>query len=297
MNLSNLFAFILILFLSIQVAMADGILLAWSSSNIPGINEQSFKEAQQWSVDEILSKNIKTTSWPEAYLLMVGAFQHREDKNLLKGLISQITDTTKSNLKFTGRLIIWERITNGEIEFEGKGYQCDDDLFSISGRSNWILRNLTKKKFGFVRPDSSKEELTLLQQKWTSWLNGEKVEEQPNQYISKEKVIEEISSIQALEALIISLKPTNEKEKLTKDCLKNLYKLNEMPTDPGSPAALCNPDAYTNGYLALITGISDPYLYDWWQEWWNQNKKILQWDSEKGKFHVQPLTVSPGAVK
>jgi hypothetical protein len=295
MNLYTLFVFVLILFASSQAAIADGILLSWSSSNIPGINEQSFKEAQQWSADEILSKNVKTSSWPEAYLLMVGALQHREDKNLLKGLISQITDITKSNLKYVGRLIIWERITSGEIEFEGKGYQCDDDLFSVSGRSNWILRNLTKKRFGFVSPDSSKEELTLLQKKWTSWLNGEKVEEQANHYLSKEKVIEEISSIQALEALIASLKPTSEKEKQKRDCLKNLYKLDEMPTDPQSPAALCNPDAYTNSYLSLITGIGDPHPYDWWQEWWNQNKKILQWDSEKGKFRVSLKVTSSEA--
>jgi hypothetical protein len=48
------------------------------------------------------------------------------------------------------RLIIWERISRGEILFEGQGVQIEDDLFQVAGRANWILRNLYAKNFGHV---------------------------------------------------------------------------------------------------------------------------------------------------
>ena len=46
-------------------------------------------------------------------------------------------------------------------------------LFVVAGRANWMLRNLTKRNFGYVRPTTSEEELSRLQQKWTRRLSGE----------------------------------------------------------------------------------------------------------------------------
>jgi hypothetical protein len=119
------------------------------------------------------------------------------------------------------------------------------------------------------------------------WLSGEQAEEYQEQYPTLEKGLEEIRSPEALEALIISLKPTSEKERLTKDCLKRLYNLDKLPDDPNSPAALCSPDRYTHGYLAVITGIKDKHDYAWWKEWWDKNKNQLAWNREKGIFEVR----------
>jgi len=51
----------------------------------------------------------------------------------------QLTNNTKADLKATKRLIIWERITSGEIQFEGKGYQVSDDLFTGTPQFNQAL--------------------------------------------------------------------------------------------------------------------------------------------------------------
>jgi hypothetical protein len=277
----------LIFYLFSHTVHADGILIAWSARDVPGITEQSFNAAKQLKADEILKKNLEINSWADAFLLMVGANSHKEDKSVLKGLIFQIVNKSKVELKATSRLIIWERITSGEIQFEGKGYHVSDDLFTVAGRANWMLRNLTKKNFGYVKPNTSQEGLVKLQQNWTRWLNGEQVEEYQEQYTSSEKGLEEIKSPEALEALIGSLKPTSEKEKLTKDCLKRLYNTDTLPDDPKSPAALCSPDRYTHGYLGVITGIKDKHKYDWWKNWWETNRNQLAWSREKAIFEVK----------
>jgi len=277
----------LILCVFSRAVNADGILLSWSARDVPGITEQSFNAAKQLKAEEILKKNLDVSSWADAFLLMVGANSHAKDETLLKGLASQIASKSRAGLKAANRLIIWERITSGEIQFEGKGYQVSDDLFTVAGRANWMLRNLTKKNFGYVKPNTSEEGLAKLQQKWTRWLSGEQVEEYQNPYPSSEKGLEEIKSPEALEALIVSLKPTSEKEKLTKDCLKRLYNTDKLPDDPDSPAALCSPDKYTYGYLVVITGIKDRRDYAWWKNWWETNKNQLAWNREKGIFEAR----------
>src|SRR5262249_54948361 len=154
---------------------ADGILLSWSTNDVQGLTEQAFNEARQLSSEKILEKNRSAASWTDAFLVMVAATSRKDDRQLLLGLVSQITDSTTIKLSSTSRLIIWERISNGDILFEGKGYQADDDLFALSGRANWILRNLTKKNFGLVRMASPNDELGELHKKWLRFLAGETV--------------------------------------------------------------------------------------------------------------------------
>jgi hypothetical protein len=277
----------LILCLLAQIAYGDGRLLSWSPADVPGVTEQSFDAAKLLSVDEIPKKNLEVTSWADAFLLMVASNQHKDDKTLMKALTSQISNQAKVDLKSTNRLIIWERITTGDIQFEGKGYQISDDLFTVAGRANWMLRNLTKKNFGYVRPNSSEAELAGLQQKWTRLLAEETVDEYQNPYPTSEKGLEEIRSPEAIEALIVSLAPAGEKEKLTKDCLTRLYHLDKLPDDPDSPAAFCNPDKYTHSYLAVVTGIKDKHDFAWWKKWWDTNKSQLLWNPAKGTFDLK----------
>ncbi len=270
----------------VQNVNADGILLSWSARDVSGVTEESFNEAKQLKAAQIGEKNLKVSSWADAYLLVVASMSHKEDKNLLKTLSLQLTNQTKVSLKNTSRLIIWERITSGEILFEGKGYQVDDDLFTVAGRANWVLRNLTKKNFGFVKVASSADDLAKLQKKWNRFLNGEQIEEYQNPFETTEKGLSEIRSREALEALVAAIKPTKEKEKVTKDCLQRLYKIDELPKEPNSPAALCSPDTMTHRYLAIITGNKDRQTYEWWKNWWNTNQNRLSWNKEKGMFEI-----------
>lgn len=283
----TIFLLLLTFSLATQSAIADGILLAWSSRDVTGVTEQAFNEAKQLSVDEILKKNLKVASWPDAYLLTVSANAKKEDKELIKGLVSQITDKSKAKLKYTNKLIIWERIKTGEILFEGRGFQVSDDLFTVTGRANYMLRNMTRKNFGHVRPNSTPEELTALQQKWSSWTNNEKVSEFQNPYVTSVKGLEEIRSLEALEALIFSLKPSSVKNKLTKACLKSLYNTDKLPTDPNSPATLCSPERYTYGYLRVLTGVKDMHDHAWWKKWWETNMNSLKWNPELGQFEIR----------
>ncbi|HLM01902.1 MAG TPA: hypothetical protein VK400_12680, partial [Pyrinomonadaceae bacterium] len=261
--------------------------LSWSVRDIPGITEQAFNEARQAKPAQIEEKNLKVRSWADAYLLMVGAIQYKDDKAMLKALASQITNQTKVSLAGTNRLIIWERITSGEILFEGKGFQVSDDLFTVAGRANWALRNLTQKNFGYVKPNSTAEDLAQLQKKWTRFLIGEQVEEYQNPFPYAEKGLSEIRSREALEALITSIKPGKEKDKLTKDCLQRIYKMDELPKEENSPAAMCSPDTMTHRYLAVLTGVKDKQNYDWWKTWWETNQNRLEWNKEKGTFEVK----------
>jgi hypothetical protein len=218
---------------------------------------------------------------------MVGASQQNEDKGLMKALITQLTNKAKTELKSTSRLIIWERITSGEILFEGKGLQISDDLFTVAGRANWMLRNLAKKNFGYVRPSTSEEELIKLQQKWSHWLSGEQVDEYQNPYATSIEGLEEIRSLEAVEALIVSLSPTSEKESLAKNCRERVSRLGKPPDDSDEPVVLCNPDSYTNRYLTVVTGIKDRHDYAWWKKWWDTSKNLLAWDRENGIFDVK----------
>jgi hypothetical protein len=277
----------LLLSLSVASTRADGVLLSWSASSVPGVTEQSFNEAKQANVEQILRKNLTAATWADAYLLMVAAMMHQRDTTLLSGLTEQLTNGNKTGLSGTSRLIIWERITSGEIIFEGKGYQVDDDIFTVAGRANWMLRNLTKKNFGLVRPGSTNADLAALKENWTNFLTGKPATEYQDPFATPIKGLNEIRSRAALEALIVALKPNPAKNQITKDCLKQLYHLDELPADGKGSAMLCSPDTLTHRYLGIITDVVDQHDAGWWAAWWQKNQAKLEWNSEQGKFVVK----------
>lgn len=290
---SRLFFFLIVSLLFNRNALADEILGAWSSRDVPGVTAKDIEAATLLGVEEISRKNLTVDSWPETFLLMVGANQHKGDKSLLAALVSQIPNRAKAELKNTSRLIIWERITSGEILFEGMGYQISDDLFTVSGRANWMLRNLTGKNFGHVRPNTSEEELTTLHQKWSRWLNGEQVEEQQNQYALSGKESHElkkgITGPETLEALITSLKPHKGRDVRREKCLEIVRSLSGAPSAPTSAVAMeaCESNIQVKAYLGFMTGIKNNHGYDWWKKWWEANKNQLLWNKEKGIFEVR----------
>jgi len=273
------------LFLS-SLAFGDGTLISWGMKDLKGMTKEKFDAAKTWSISEILQKNIEADSWPNAYLVAVGAQQKKD--SIVDQLIEQLENGTITRLTLTSRLIIWERILLGDILFEGKGLQLDNDVFSVAGRANWMLRNITGKNFGLIKPNSTAADLAALRSKWLQWRAGKNVDEYKDLYEAKEKGLEEIHSLVAFEALIYSLKPSEEKNLLTKNCLKNVYGLDEMPKEKGS-SSYCNPDTYTFSYVGMLIGektFDESKNYEWWVKWWNENKQYLTWNKEKGIFEV-----------
>ncbi|MFP9097841.1 hypothetical protein ACLI09_02200 [Flavobacterium sp. RHBU_24] len=194
-----------------------------------------------------------------------------------------------TKLKGTSRLIIWERITTGDIIFEGKGLVMDNDLFTVAGRANQILQSLTKKNFGVVTLHATDKELESLKNKWLDFLSEKPIAEVTPKAYQNAK-IPEISSLTAVEALIVSLKENNAKNEITKKCLKSVYNLDEMPKEKGSSASYCNPDTYTYGYLGMLFGDDkqdETKDAKWWQKFWNENKNSLEWNSEKGIYEIK----------
>lgn len=276
---------VLLVMASPPASRADGVLLSWAAWTLEGVTEKNFEEAKKMTSEDILSENRIVTSWPQTYLLIIGAMEHGADTAFIKELIRQIADTTVTGLTKTKRLIIWERIITNEILFEGKGLHVEDDLFSVAGRANWFLRNMTGNNFGYIRINSSLHDRSALQQQWLAWLGGKEVEAYVNPYASDSGVTE-ISSLTALEAMIVSLRPNELKDQIARECAKKLYGLDEFPEDRSSPARLCHPDSYTPSWLAVLTGIRDYHDYDWWRTWWEEHHTQLVWNPQYGRFDI-----------
>ncbi len=279
--------------LLVSFVKADGVLMSWSANSLEGMTAERWEVAKKRSVQEILEANRTAKTWPDAYLCLVGANERKDDKSLLTGLITQLADSTERPLSGTGGLILWERIAKREIVFEGKGLHVQDDLFSVAGRANWILRSVTKKNFGYVNAKPSAEILASVQDKWKRWLAGDDVPEYASPYPAKGEGFEELRSPVAVEALIVSLQPSPVKERKTLDCLRRLYGLDKLPTEPGAPGRLCSPDPWVYTYLTKVTEVSEDHDADWWAKWWDDNKSALVWNQDAGRFEVRRQVAEP----
>lgn len=267
--------------------------MSWSPHDLEGMTEQRWNAAKEQSITKVLEAIKKVETWPEAYLCLLGANQHKDEKALREGLVAQLADQSERRLTRTDRLIVWERISTRDILFEGKGLQIEDDVFTVAGRSNWILRAITKKNFGYVKPNPSAESLRALQDKWTRWLAGHDVPEYVNPYASQVEGLEEIRSLAAVEALILSLQPNKEKDRKTADCLRNVYHLDKLPAEPDAPGRLCSPDPWAYTYLAKVTDVAEQHEPTWWAKWWNQNRAALVWDANAARFIARKETAKP----
>ena len=273
-----------------QNSYSQKLLFSWSQQNIENYTKEMYDEAQKLTSSELLSKNLNDKSWSAVFLTLNASINHySKDTSYLKGLANQVTNSNVTKLDGTSRLIIWDRIISGDIIFEGKGLLIDNDLFQVGGRANQILQNLTNKNFGYVNINSTAEELESLKARWLDYLSDKPVEEfKPIEYENAK--IQEISNLNAVHALIVSLQDNPRKAQIIKNCLKTIYNLDEMPKDKESSAKFCNPDAYTFGYLALLFGdkkIDETKDAKWWLNFWNKNKDELIWNNESGIYEVK----------
>jgi hypothetical protein len=283
------FIFIL-LTISCYESLSQRLLTSWSQQNIENYTKEMYDEAQKLTTSELLTKNLNDKSWSAVFLtLNASVNNYSKDDTYLKGLANQVTNSTETKLVGTSRLIIWDRIITGEIIFEGKGLVIDNDLFKVGGRANQILQNLTNKNFGFVTIHSTSEELEQLKNKWLSFLSDKFVEEyKPIEF--KNSKIPEITSLTAVHALVVSLQVNPKKQQITRNCLKSVYNLDEMPKEKGSQASYCNPDTYTFSYLGMLFGdktIDETKDAKWWQKFWDANRDKLAWNSERGFYELK----------
>jgi hypothetical protein len=265
------------------------LLVSWSQQNIENYTKEMYDDAQKLTSSELLVKNLNAKSWGDVFLtLNVSIKNYSKDTNYLRELANQVSDDKETMLEGTSRLIIWDRIISGDIIFEGKGLIIDNDLYKVGGRANQILQSLTNKNFGFVGIRSTEKELQELKQKWLKYLSNEPIEEyKPTEY--KNAKISKISSPNAVQALIISLKDNSRKEQIIKNCLKKVYNLDEMPKEKGSSASFCNPDTYTFSYLGLLFGdtkFDETKDAKWWQDFWEKNHNKLIWNDDKGIYEI-----------
>ena len=96
------------------------------------------------------------------------AFHYKE---IIPELIKRLTNKKEIGLVNSADLIIRERIQSGQMKFYGHGGASFDDLFTIAGRANRLLTEITGEKFGHVSMYSTKEDLVNLQIKWIKWLD------------------------------------------------------------------------------------------------------------------------------
>jgi hypothetical protein len=265
-------------------------LVSWSQQNIENFTKEMYDAAQKLSPAELLSKNVTDKSWAEVFsTLNASVNNYKKDTSYWKSLAGMVANNTEAKLSGTSRLVIWDRIISGDIVFEGKGLVIDNDLFTVGGRANQILQNLTGQNFGYVTMQTSEKDLIKLRDRWMDFLSNKPVAKySPEQY--KNAKIPEISGLNAVHALILSLQDDPRKDQLTKKCLKNVYRLDEMPKDSSSPANFCNPDTYTLSYLGMLFGDKlekesrDPKR---WKAFWDGYHDKLIWNGEKGIWEVK----------
>lgn len=284
------YVFLILLTISSYKSFSQRLLTSWSQKDIENYTREMYDQAQNLTTSELLIKNLNDKTWSAVFLtLNASVNNYSKDNDYLVKLADQVTNTTETKLEGTSRLIIWDRIINGDIIFEGKGLVIDNDLFKVGGRANQILQNLTNKNFGFVTIQSTKEELEALKDRWLSFLANKSMKEYtPLEYENSK--IPEISSLTAVQALIVSLQDSPKKQEITKNCLKRVYNLEEMPKEKGSQASYCNPDTYTFSYLGMLFGdkkFDKTKDAKWWWKFWEANHHKLVWNSELGIYEIK----------
>ncbi|GAA4384580.1 hypothetical protein GCM10023186_27010 [Hymenobacter koreensis] len=120
----------------------------------------------------------KIDNSPEYHYLFIEEYLIADHyQPMIPQLINRLTNATKVGLENSFDLIIDERIKSGELESWGHGGVVEDDLFTIAGRANFLLRRITDEDFGHVSMYSSANELRRLQQKWANWYLKQSIEE------------------------------------------------------------------------------------------------------------------------
>lgn len=127
-------------------------------------------EIKKYTPDFILEKIDNDKDYKYLYIAEYWiAFNY---KKMIPELIKRVNNKKEVGLENSFDLIIWERIKNKQMKFYGHGGLSTDDLFTISGRSNRLLTQITGENFGSVSMYSTQQELDKLKSNWTKWLEN-----------------------------------------------------------------------------------------------------------------------------
>jgi hypothetical protein len=85
-------------------------------------------------------------------------------------LIKRITTKKEVGLINTADLAMWERCESGDLKVYDHGPIVVDDLFTVAGRANYLLGEITGEYFGRVSMYAAEADLKKLQNRWAYWL-------------------------------------------------------------------------------------------------------------------------------
>jgi len=94
------------------------------------------------------------------------AYHYQE---MIPELIKRVSNTTEVGLLESMDLVIPERVATGQMKSFGQGQVVEDDLFTVAGRANRLLKVITGEDFGNVQVNASPIQLKELQDKWVEW--------------------------------------------------------------------------------------------------------------------------------
>lgn len=269
-------------------AYADDILGEWNvQKDIKNFSPYQYENAKSWNSKQIANMLENNTTWAQLFFLSYGA-RHRYnqgDTTIIKELIRLVRKNKVVPMTETYKLIIWERIYNGDMVFEGRGIIVDDDVFNVAGKANWILRYIYGVRFGLVKMNSTQFALDELARKWTELYKGRSAGAIP-EVIHNSKTLACLKDTLVLKTLIRSLQPSQKKTEYINTCLQQ-FKLKSAPKDPLMSGYYCNPDNYTTEYLNKIVDLKTPLKSpDAWKRWYEANKSKIVYDEKKKKFII-----------
>lgn len=134
------------------------------------VKRNKIASSQKSSVLEAITSSSEFEPLFEARYWMSNSVENA--KSMIPNLIELLTDSKLVGLTNSADVIIPERIQSKDLEFYGHGWTIEDDLFQVSGRASWLLKEITGENFGDVKPTSSISDLTKLQGQWANWYNG-----------------------------------------------------------------------------------------------------------------------------
>jgi hypothetical protein len=123
---------------------------------------------KHYSMPFMLDKIDNDSNYHYIFLAEYWIAFHYQD--IIPELIKRLTNKKEVGLANSADLIIWERVQAKQMQFYGHGGISNDDLFTVAGRANRLLTEITSEDFGHVSMYSTQEQLVTLQQAWVKWL-------------------------------------------------------------------------------------------------------------------------------
>lgn len=142
-------------------------------------SDDELKALMSRELDDVMRIVTTENNYLTLFQVRYWCAEHLDES--LPRLIDLLTIEKFVGLKNTADLIIYERIATGDLQSYGHGGVVDDDLFCVSGRASWILKELIGQELGVVGMKTDYAAKKLLQAKWMKFEErrnaGEKIQD------------------------------------------------------------------------------------------------------------------------